>query len=1392
MDKSRLEPCFMRLIQSLKMNQTKQYGITVFIGAGCSLSSSDKDITTYGIVKKLVKQFSLDGQAPDDWRDLYKIFVNTVWNGQGSKNRIQLLEDFFQDMHPSAGYQVLRWLLENKYINHIITTNFDPMIDTVLDGLSYHLIVGEYTEIIGDDPQFTLIKAHGDLRIGQLRFAPAELSKLPERLTNRIQTITKCVVIVVGYRGQDLGILNALYDTDEYHAFWISIHEPDRSDAYDYQQVRTWMHKRNSEENFLYGEEFGEFDRLFKKIKHTITVLKENEIKDKSDIISEQWRKSIIFEYFYLNKRFLKLYEKLNKYLNQQISGKRWKSTSPYYAVSYEKIVKSVLDLFNGNTIPSSYYCIGNEVDALVFATSCSIWLVCQGYPYTANDLLNDMRQRFEAEEAGIIISSEFWDILDVLSSPNQYNERKMWGLNTPISFCFDSERDFSTVLKHIDLWSFQELFHIIEVLLLFVQTSGGTGEELYRLQNKRVLEKYLYEIQNRDGAIMLQMSSMPLNVYNDLYETILKPYFIVNKTGERYTLYCSPIYVDITIEQTKLNRYINIWESLIQEGEMHYQNFVSDFDITQYIDRSCIKVFSDFLDSQSSGLFIIGESGCGKTSALKLWLAELPSEQFIVYAVNGRDQDGKLELGEKVFGEMFMKPKNLGYLQVMLEQRQQTLLLVLDSINEIQGSFIYIMSNYKALLNFCNSLASNGFLNIRLVITCRSDFYYQLKKGCGIIPSSSSFFSFVINNDELSTTYTIPYFDNQNVEAFADLYHFQKPQIVMDELKKEYGDLIYLPINLRMICDAYHISGNPESSSEKDVIFETWYNSLQNLAEKDGILRKTIISVVEFTINYNYFSKHEEGLKTHVLAASLASKCSDALAVYEWLVSHGVYKKNTYIPNLIQFSHDKLEENFLTNYILTYYSSKLYDLDDVLSTEYCSLSVLEKALINVFVRTSVSDKLIYLNSIINIIRKKNLWLQTIAINALFQIINTDTLRGYTILKETEQYLLQKDFCGFIKALLQTFKQELDVMGNASLEIIEVINQIIETTNTQYDPNLHAAGLYLFAKGKFLLPSENDTDKYKQALERCKQAEEHITPDTPDNLVNSINILKAMLLQNQGQLNEAIELMETCYKKQKKSGLYDAACQSALSLGAMYREMTRFDDAINLYDSIDTQRVKDETAVNRLYMNKGIIYKNKVQNAMFLNNLDMERDIGFYQTALKYFTRTCSFAEEKDDVPLRLEIYAELVECMCLAYYLNMGTISDAVHWVEEMDKIIGRYSVPVERIQHMRMWARVLVLQCKLEEAIQYLEMAFSIAVSYNIRFRATDCCNLITGIITDNLNNITFITDDILQKGLTYGEYAINYYKELKNTHHQYLQDSIVKYNNIKEAWLKNHPSN
>lgn len=92
-----------KLIQQLKSYYNSETeGVTVIIGAGCSLRSSSDDISTEGIVKDIVKKHLNEDQGlPDTWTELYSLFVNNVWTGQGEQDRIDLLSPYFKNLEPS-------------------------------------------------------------------------------------------------------------------------------------------------------------------------------------------------------------------------------------------------------------------------------------------------------------------------------------------------------------------------------------------------------------------------------------------------------------------------------------------------------------------------------------------------------------------------------------------------------------------------------------------------------------------------------------------------------------------------------------------------------------------------------------------------------------------------------------------------------------------------------------------------------------------------------------------------------------------------------------------------------------------------------------------------------------------------------------------------------------------------------------------------------------------------------------------------------------------------------------------------------------------------------------------------------------------------------------------
>lgn len=201
---SNLENTFLRLGYALReLKQLKNS--TLILGAGCSLNSSTKDISTSGIMKSCLSEHGVENANDLEWEVLYKTFINVVWQGKGKTEQKLLLESKLNDVEPSSGHNYLRTLIENGYIHNIITTNFDMLLEKALEGLSYRKRVGinEY-KTIGNNPIVDILKVHGDLEDGEFRFAPNELMRLPKSLQDEISRKTSGLLIFIGYRGQDI------------------------------------------------------------------------------------------------------------------------------------------------------------------------------------------------------------------------------------------------------------------------------------------------------------------------------------------------------------------------------------------------------------------------------------------------------------------------------------------------------------------------------------------------------------------------------------------------------------------------------------------------------------------------------------------------------------------------------------------------------------------------------------------------------------------------------------------------------------------------------------------------------------------------------------------------------------------------------------------------------------------------------------------------------------------------------------------------------------------------------------------------------------------------------------------------------------------------------------
>jgi NAD-dependent SIR2 family protein deacetylase len=130
------ENVFLRLVYALKELKSCKNS-TIILGAGCSLNSTSRDITTAGIMRQcLIEHKIKDDVNLYSWETLYQKFINVVWEGKAKAERELLLSKKLEGIVPSEGHRYLRTLVENEYVNTIITTNFDMLIEDAFEGLS--------------------------------------------------------------------------------------------------------------------------------------------------------------------------------------------------------------------------------------------------------------------------------------------------------------------------------------------------------------------------------------------------------------------------------------------------------------------------------------------------------------------------------------------------------------------------------------------------------------------------------------------------------------------------------------------------------------------------------------------------------------------------------------------------------------------------------------------------------------------------------------------------------------------------------------------------------------------------------------------------------------------------------------------------------------------------------------------------------------------------------------------------------------------------------------------------------------------------------------------------------------------------------------------------------
>jgi hypothetical protein len=263
---------FQELVRLIQLHRESGLGFCVFLGAGCSLSSSQENLSTSGVIRRyLADRIPGTDYSTQSDDENYREFVNS-WLGLGLRDRDELLARYIPgDLEPSDGYVHLARLAASGHVKAIITTNFDNLIDKSLqrNSVDYLFYCGDRppTNPTGRTPRITLVKVHGGLHQCELAFDPNDLDRLPRGLTKLVQKLSAMPLLVIGYSGQDRGIMKALSHARAHTAFWASPNLPSRSDRARSDRIFAWFDRRVPKgNNFLFGPEYGRFDELMARL----------------------------------------------------------------------------------------------------------------------------------------------------------------------------------------------------------------------------------------------------------------------------------------------------------------------------------------------------------------------------------------------------------------------------------------------------------------------------------------------------------------------------------------------------------------------------------------------------------------------------------------------------------------------------------------------------------------------------------------------------------------------------------------------------------------------------------------------------------------------------------------------------------------------------------------------------------------------------------------------------------------------------------------------------------------------------------------------------------------------------------------------------------------------
>lgn len=1295
---SNLESVFLRLGYALR--EAKNAGnSTIILGAGCSLSSTKRDISTCGIMKQCLLEHGVDNIDNIGWEDLYQKFINIVWQGKAAKEQEHLLKSKLEGLTPTEGHLCLRSLIEHGYIHNIITTNFDMLLEETFKGLSYKKRVGdEEYHIIGDAPLFNLLKVHGDLEEGKFRFAPHELVQLPLSLQNDIAEKTAGPLIFIGYRGQDIGLMNALSTKNEYAVYWIDITPFDYHDMYMTQNIQNFMANRFSAGNYLHGKDFGDFNSIIKKLNDFLIHPSYNTIiKSKEFQLNDIWKNTSIVEMLRIYTRVYEIFLDILEISANIQTRLSWDLENPAYTKNYDEHLYSYLYFFNSKSLPSNLLHIpNNELDALILGVSAEILVRTTGNGILPRDFIDDIKTEFNNKYDQSIINDAFWLAVEKIVC-SEFDIDNVVDFNMPNKL----------VLKTYDvpLKEFNELLRVISFLALLLPVNTVDDRRIdskYKarqiLNGKYDRMSFVQDIINVDLGVIKSEDADAL--YN-FYLKALPDIHILRDTntanGKKYVSFKSRwIHINLEIDEKGENKQYNdiyFFKILESQSEISQKHFLKLKTIyghgkDNHVNLQLDKDISAFLNSDKVGMFVTGSSGCGKTSALQSFIRNR-ADNIIPIIISPKNNIISKQ-GLSLFLNLDITNENedmvLKYISNFLMMRESQLLLIFDGLNEVSDTAKIQQCHYCKILELADKIYQNKYIGIKLIITCREQAYYEYKSATTLSLNPLYFYT----NDSISknqdANYIVSKLSDEDKKSLLNEYMIsdvsKQLHMFCDSALCNIDNIIsndVTPFFIAIAAESLNTYKGVKIIKNSGTIYDLFSSTMMDRLElADAFLAKKIIyAYFDLLINYRNSSIQITKFKLlNMLDIEYHNRFNN---IINNLIDVNILIKDYSNLDRIKFQHDKIEEFFFKQYIEEYDHTGLSFFHAIFDLSSRNV-IYQGGILQYLLAMDKRGRLKELKDLIN-----GLFIDHIDI---VPKILVEVLSYSEHLKHSLSYLISPDDIEGSKKILSVIiwgiDQSLQDYSAVTYDIKRIIERLKEVPSSVIMSKEAHSYVYFFES-----KLEYYTGNYERALDYVEKAR-ILLGKSNRTLLMKIDIHHAVILMEQGYSKQCIHCIEKDFKTYQNSNDLKTKMDLGIELGRALNHSGQTTRTLELYNIllIHENEISDSYILARIYEQKanvlnkmmyhnlqyGFVEKRALSDDTLNNTKELfEEALSLYNKSIELLLKTNAIFTYSGVLPEKINTY------ISYSFSIEPRGIDECEQIINELDSIFNNISTPFE-----------------------------------------------------------------------------------------------------------------